>query len=314
MSYTVFVDGAAGTTGLRIHERLSTRKDIELYLLPEETRKNINARVAAVNSADISILCLPDAAAIELVSACNPSAKICDTSTAHRTNPSWVYGFAELGTKRNSIKKANRVSVPGCHASGFLALVAPLTEREMIPNGSHLFCHSITGYSGGGKNMIAEYADSKRSSSLYAPREYSLSLQHKHLPEMMALAELVNPPLFTPIVADYYNGMLVSVPLDIQNLAPELRSLQAITTFYEDYYKNEELIQVYSTFDLPDNAMLSANALAGKDSMEIWVLGNTEQILLAARFDNLGKGASGAAIQCMNLMLGLEETSGLVIH
>lgn len=313
MSYTVFVDGAAGTTGLRIHERLAERKDIKLLILPEDTRKDLAARVDAANSADLSILCLPDEASRELVAAVGTHARICDTSTAHRTAPDWVYGFAELGGRRQSIQQASRVAVPGCHASGFLALVAPLTEQKILKEDAAIYCHSITGYSGGGKSMIAAYTDANRPATYNAPREYALSMQHKHLPEMQAIGGLITPPLFTPIVADYYSGMLVSIPLPTAGLPLGARSPEQLAELYARYYENQPLIKVWPPSTLPPDGTLSACEMSGKDSMEICVLGNSKQLLLTARFDNLGKGASGAAVQCMNLMMGCEETAGLVL-
>lgn len=310
--YKIFVDGAVGTTGLRIHERLSQADDIELLTLPEEQRKDLTARLAKVAEADLTFLCLPDEASKELVANAPKDARICDTSTAHRVNPNWVYGFAELTGQAEKIKNANRVAVPGCHATGYIALVRPLVETGVLPADYLLSCHSITGYSGGGKAMIADYQNAERAEAFNAPRVYGLTLKHKHLPEMKALTQMQNPPIFTPVVADFYSGMLVTVPLPISALQA-VKSGEEIANLFADYYQNRNLITVHPFQTLPEDGMLAANAYSGKDSLEIFVYGNDTQILLAARFDNLGKGASGAAVQCMNIMLGREETSGLEI-
>lgn len=312
MAHKIFIDGAAGTTGLRIYQRLASQPDIELLHLPEQERKNLNARVRAINSADVSVLCLPDAAAVEVAAAANPNAKICDASTAHRTNPGWVYGFAELPGKRAAIITANRVAVPGCHATGFVALAAPLVNAGALSPNSQLYCHSITGYSGGGKPMIEAY-EANPPSEYTSPRQYALGFGHKHLPEMQAATGLALSPLFSPIVANYYSGMLVSVPLPASLLAAEFQAPQAVAELYTKAYQNEPLITVHPAGQTPPDGTLAANALSGKDTLEIFVLGNSEQLLLAARFDNLGKGASGAAVQCLNLMLGRPETAGLVL-
>ncbi|AHG78073.1 N-acetyl-gamma-glutamyl-phosphate reductase [Mannheimia varigena] len=310
--YKIFVDGAVGTTGLRIHERLSAAEDIELLTLPDELRKDLNARVQKVAEADLTFLCLPDDASKELVANAPKNARICDTSTAHRVNPDWVYGFAELSGQREKIQQAKRVAVPGCHATGYIALVRPLVEKGILPVDYPLSCHSLTGYSGGGKAMIADYENAERAEAFNAPRVYGLALKHKHLPEMQALTQMQNPPIFTPVVADFYSGMLVTVPLPISALQA-VKSGEEIANLFADYYQNRNLITVHPFQTLSEDGMLAANAYSGKDSLEIFVYGNESQILLAARFDNLGKGASGAAVQCMNIMLGREETSGLEI-
>ncbi len=311
--FKVFVDGAVGTTGLRIIERLSSQPDIQLISLAEEQRKDIHARVEAIQAADAAILCLPDAAAIEIAALAGPQAKICDASTAHRTNPNWQYGFAELKGRREKLQNAHRVANPGCHATGFLALATPLVEENALPPSHPFVCHSLTGSSGGGKQMIAEYESPDKAESLFAPRLYGLGMNHKHLPEMKAIAGLTAPPLFTPVVDDYYSGMLVSLPLYTKCLAPGLQSAAAVQQLLANYYANEPLITVHPAGIAPQDNTLSANTMSGRDSLEIFVLGNEEQLQLAARFDNLGKGASGAAIQCMNLMLGRKETAGLVL-
>lgn len=310
--YKIFVDGAVGTTGLRIFDRLGQADDIELLTLPEEQRKDLNARVAKVAEADLTFLCLPDEVSKELVAHAPENARICDTSTAHRVNPDWVYGFAELSGQREKLQNTNRVAVPGCHATGYIALVRPLIEKGILPEDYPLSCHSLTGYSGGGKGMIAEYTDEKRATKYDAPRVYGLSLKHKHLPEMQVMTGASQPPIFTPVVADYYSGMLVSVPIPIIALQA-VKNGEDVAKSLAEYYQGSKLISVHSYAEMPEDNMLAANQLSGKDNLEIFVYGNETQLLLVARFDNLGKGASGAAVQCMNIMLGREETTGLEI-
>ena len=305
----VFIDGSAGTTGLRIFERLNARKEIELIELSESRRKDPTARKEALNRADVAFLCLPDEAARESVSLVeNPETVILDTSTAHRTGKAFVYGFPELsGEIRKSIAASKRIAVPGCHASGFISLIDPLIRQGILSKNALLSCFSVTGYSGGGKKMIAEYEADNRSALLHSPRQYSLSQFHKHLPEMTAVTHLKNAPAFSPIVADYYSGMTVTVPLFSEMLSGTAQDIREI---YRQQYPGPIVRYVES----PDeNGFLAANRLAGKDSMEISVAGNEDRILLISRYDNLGKGASGAAVQCMNLVLGLPETEGLVL-
>lgn len=310
-NYIVYIDGAAGTTGLQIYQRLANDPEIEVLTLPDAQRKSMPHRLDAVSQAHLSILCLPDDAAREIATAAPAHAKICDASTAHRTLKSWIYGFAELHGQREQIKTANRVAVPGCHATGFLALAAPLVREGLIPTDAHLACHSLTGYSGGGKQMIAAYEAPNRPEGYSSPRQYGLSMGHKHLPEMRSIAGLTHSPMFSPIVDDYYKGMLVSLPIMASRLPHAYNTPEKLRHFYEAYYAGEALIHVMPAGDFPEDGTLPANALAGRDDLEIWVLGNEEQILLAARFDNLGKGASGAAIQCANLMLGRDEYAAL---
>ena len=304
---TVFIDGSAGTTGLRIRERLAAREDISLLVLPEEQRKDIAARREALNSADIAFLCLPDAAAIEAVTLVdNPHTAVIDTSTAHRTNATWAYGMPELAGKRELIAASKRIANPGCHASGFVALVAPLVAAGVLSCDVALTAFSLTGYSGGGKNMIAAYEDAARDTRLDAPRQYGLSQTHKHLPEMQALCGLSKAPLFSPIVADYYAGMEVTVPLFAEDVKG---GVTAIKEVYRAVY-GEGMIRYVC--DDGEGGFLSAATFAGRDDMEVRVLGNEARILLVSRFDNLGKGASGAAIQNMNILLGVAENKGLV--
>ena len=304
----VFIDGSAGTTGLRIADRLSQRKDLELLILSDELRKDPGARADALQKADIAFLCLPDDAAKESAAlAADSKVKIIDTSTAHRVDPHWVYGMPELSGQRQRILGSSRIANPGCHASGFIALVAPLVENGMIDAGTALSCFSLTGYSGGGKKMIAEYEAANRSPLLKAPRQYALTQQHKHLKEMAAVCGLNTLPVFCPIVADFYSGMEVTVSLFREDCKASPEQLKAM---YKSYYQNG-LIRYCDEAD-PDG-MLSAVALSGKDNMTVTVTGNEDRILLVSRFDNLGKGASGAAIQNMNLLLGLPEDTGLTL-
>ncbi|MBE5815120.1 MAG: N-acetyl-gamma-glutamyl-phosphate reductase [Clostridiales bacterium] len=302
----VFIDGSAGTTGLRIHERLQTRSDLQLIILPDELRKEDSARKEALHEADIAFLCLPDAAAIQAVQLAEGSkVAIIDTSTAHRTAEGWVYGFAELPGKRQALAGAKRVANPGCHASGFVALVEPLVREGLIAADLGLQSFSLTGYSGGGKGMIADYQQEGRNALLDAPRQYGLTQQHKHLKEMVKLCGLSTTPVFCPIVADYYSGMEVVVPLFVKDLKGTPEDVKQL---YESCYHSA---MVHYNAEAAEGGFLSANALSGRDDMEIAVFGNEERLLLVARFDNLGKGASGAAIQNMNIMLGLDETTGL---
>ncbi len=303
----IFIDGSAGTTGLRIYERLESRKDIELIRLSEENRKDINARKTALNQADIAFLCLPDAAAIEAVSLVeNDNTVIIDTSTAHRTNPDWAYGFPELSAENEQeITVSKRIAVPGCHASGFISLVFPLIKAGILDKNALLTCFSVTGYSGGGKKMIAEYESEDRDPLLSAPRQYGIAQKHKHLPEMTAVCGLETQPMFSPVVADFYSGMTVTVPLfkaQIKGTAEDIKNV------YKEKY-NGSVVRYKEEFD--EGGFVSANRLTGKDSMEISVSGNEERILLISRYDNLGKGASGAAVECMNIVMGVGKTTGL---
>lgn len=306
----IFIDGKAGTTGLRIYERLSERQDIELMLLPEEKRKDIDARREALNTCDIAFLCLPDAAAIESVGLIeNENVKVLDTSTAHRTDPDWAYGFPELSAvHREKIKKSNRIAVPGCHASGFISLIYPLVEAGVISPDTLLTCHSLTGYSGGGKKMIADYESPEPDIALESPRQYGLTQNHKHLKEMRAITGINSFPAFCPIVADYYSGMLVTVPLFKEQLNGA--SMQNLKTIYKDKYHSD--IVKYAD-EIGEGGFICSNKLSFNDSMEIYVEGNEDRILLMSRYDNLGKGASGAAIQNMNIILGTDEKTGLEV-
>ena len=307
----IFIDGRAGTTGLRIDERLTGRTDIELITLPEEARKDIEARRKALNSCDIAFLCLPDAASRESVSLVeNPDVVLIDTSTAHRTNPDWAYGFPELSDAlMEKIRTSHRIAVPGCHASGFIALVYPLIEAGLIDPDLGLTCHSLTGYSGGGKSMIADYESGERSPLLDAPRQYGLTQQHKHLKEMKAITGIHYEPIFCPIVSDFYSGMEVTVPLfgkDLKNGA----DMTAVKEIFAAKYTGP-----FVTYKecVSESGFVSAGAYSGLDTMEITVEGNEDRILLIARYDNLGKGASGAAVECLNLVMGCDLTTGLAV-
>ena len=301
----LFIDGSAGTTGLRIAERLKGRTDLELIRIPEELRRDPKAREEAINAADIAFFCLPDAAAVEAAALVHGSTAVIDTSTAHRTAEGWAYGFPELHGRRAQIAASKCVANPGCHASGFIALVEPLVYEGLIRPDTALSCFSVTGYSGGGKSMIAEYEAQERASELSSPRQYALGQEHKHLKEMVQISGLSTAPVICPIVADYYSGMAVTVPLFKKDLRG---SAEDICALYQSCYAGP--IVRYLPYD---GGMIAGNSLAGKDTMEISVAGNAERILLIARFDNLGKGASGAAIQNMNILLGLEETTGLIL-
>ena len=299
----VFIDGSAGTTGLRIYERLSCRDDVEVLFLPEEKRKDITARKQMLNSVDIAFLCLPDDAAREAVSFIdNPSVTVIDASTAHRTLPDWAYGFPELSkAHEEKILSSKRIAVPGCHASGFIALVYPLIEAGLLDKNALVTCHSVTGYSGGGKKMIADYEGEERDFLLDAPRQYALSQSHKHLKEMKAMTGLELAPMFSPIVGDFYSGMTVTVPLFASQIKGGLEEIKAV---YKAKY-NGDVVQ-YSD-EIGESGFISGNDMHGKDGMKITVKGNDERILLVACYDNLGKGASGAAVECMNMVLGADK-------
>ena len=318
MSYKVFIDGRHGTTGLKIDERLSGRGDIEVLSIPEAQRKDPDAKARFINEADIVFLCLPDAASRESVSLLEPGntrTRFLDASTAHRTHPDWAYGLPELSAaQRDRIAGAQKVAVPGCHASGFNLLMHPLVASGIVPRDYPSTTYSITGYSGGGKEMIASYEEpATLPDAMKSPRFYGLGLSHKHLPEMQAVSGLDRPPLFTPIVGNFAQGMVVAAPLLPRLLGSGPVSVASLHDFYTDYFASQAFIRVMPADPAPvlDNGFLPATACNDTNRAEIFVCGNDEQILLAARFDNLGKGASGAAIQCMNIMLGVDETTGL---
>lgn len=301
----VFIDGSEGTTGLRIHDRLASRDDIELLTIDESLRKDENEKRRMYSAADFVFLCLPDEAArraVDLAEGCG--ARIIDTSTAHRVEKGFSYGFCELSKQhRQAIVTGDRVAVPGCHASGFIAIVYPLVASGMVDAGAQLSCFSITGYSGGGKKMIAQYEAADRPGEFNSPRIYGLTQQHKHLKEMQSICGINTPPVFSPIVCDFYSGMAVTVPFT--GLCVE-----DVKRLYEKWYGLQKLISVEN---LADGEMIAASTMSGKDSMKILVYGNDQRLTVTALFDNLGKGASGAAVQCLNLMMGTDETKGLIL-
>ena len=307
----VFIDGSAGTAGLRIRSRLEGRADLDVSVLEGEARKDTEKRREMLNSCDIAVLCLPDEASRESVAMIeNPAVRVVDTSTAHRVAPGWAYGFPELSAAhREAIVSGKRVASPGCHAGGFIVLVQPLIEAGILPTDALLTCHSLTGYSGGGKGMIAEYESAGRSAELYSPREYGLTQTHKHLPEMSGISGLENYPAFCPIVADFYSGMLVTVPLFGSQLNAGY-TIDDVRACHAAKFTGP-VVKYVGTIDKA--GFVASNTLSGTDAMEVAVCGNAERMLLMSRFDNLGKGASGAAVQCLNLMIGAPETEGLVL-
>jgi len=307
---TVFIDGREGTTGLQIDERLAGRSDIELLTIDPEKRKDPAERKKYLNEADFVFLCLPDAAAKEAVSMIeNPAVRVIDASTAHRTNPDWVYGFAELGPEqREAIANAKRVANPGCHATGFIACVAPLIASRALPRDYPLTCFSLTGYSGGGKKMIADYEAPDRDEKLSSPRIYGLNLSHKHLPEMKMACALEFDPIFVPVVDDYYKGMATTVMIP-NVMLPVDATAQDLHVVLSEYYAGEHFVTV-APFGYTES-MIAANTLAGTNHLQIVVCGREDQTIITALFDNLGKGASGAAVQNLNIMLGVDETTGL---
>lgn len=312
MKVKVFIDGSEGTTGLRIHERFSKRDDVELLSISPELRKDPAERKRLINESDITFLCLPDAAAIESVSLVeNENVVVIDTSTAHRTAEGWAYGFPELSeSHKNAIRTGKRIAVPGCHATGFISLVYPMIAGGFMAADYPVSAFSLTGYSGGGKKMIAAYEAEDKAEDLFAPREYALTQQHKHLKEMKAVTGLDRLPLFSPIVDDYYSGMVVTVPLYTDLLKGA--SVSSIREFFTEYYKDQKFIQVASESDeIASSGFISGNQYSGYDGLKIYVTGNDDRILLTSHFDNLGKGASGAAMQCMNIVLGCAEDKGL---
>ena len=320
MKPVVYIDGKEGTTGLQIYDRLAGREDIELLLIDEEKRKDAAERKKCINSADLVFLCLPDAAAVEAVGMVeNPHTRIIDASTAHRTAPGWVYGFPELGPgQREAIAAAGRVANPGCHATGFISVVYPLVALGLLSRDAALSCFSLTGYSGGGKKMIAQYESPERAENLSSPAIYGVTQNHKHLREMQAVCGLMKKPVFSPIVDDYYKGMATTVPLHMKQLRG-VSTLHQVWRAYADYYGTYDGHRlVYAAGDPTDpeggieaDSKFYGNAMAGRNDLAILVAGNDEAFTVTALFDNLGKGASGAAVQNMNIMLGFQETAGL---
>ena len=310
MSTKVYIDGQAGTTGLQIYERIGMREDLTLLRIDEDKRHDLSERKKFLNMADIVFLCLPDAGAIEAVSLIeNPDVRVIDASTAHRTSDEWTYGFPELSREqRAAIAASKRVANPGCHATGLISSVAPLIRMGILPKDYPVTCYSLTGYSGGGKKMIAQYEAEDRDEKLSAPGIYGLTLKHKHIPEMQKVTGLVNPPVFMPVVDDYYKGMATSIMLQNRLLNGQ-PTAEEICARLSEYYADEHFVTVMP-FD-PKQGTLYANALAGTNHLQLVVCGYEEQTTVTALFDNLGKGASGAAVQNMNIMLGLPETMGL---
>ena len=312
MSVKVFIDGSSGTTGLRIADRLAARPEIQLLSISAQGRKDVTERAKVINSADLAFLCLPDAASKEVMPLLRPDVKVLDTSTAFRTDAAWDYGFPELKGQKEKIRNSCRVAVPGCYASGFISIARPLVELGLAPADYPFSCTGISGYSGGGKKMIADYESEQRPAQgkLDAPKSYGLGLGHKHLPEMKAVSGLAHTPMFVPVVCDYYSGMQVLVPLDLKLVGT---TAPAVAEGLAAYYKDAATVKVHALNEaLPENGLYS-NAMAGTDRMELYLNVNAagDQMMLVSLFDNLGKGSSGAAVQCMNLMLGLEETKGL---
>lgn len=314
MNKTVFVDGQHGTTGLKIRERLADRSDVEIIEIPEEKRKDPNARAELLNSVDIAFLCLPDDAARESVSMVkSPSVCIIDGSTAHRVADGWVYGLPELKKdQRDSIKESKRISVPGCHATGFILMLHPLISQGIVSPDYPVTVHGVAGYSGGGKSMIADYETGDSPDYIRNPRPYSLKLDHKHLPEMTRYPGLTRSPVFSPTVVNVYKGEIISIPLVVSHLEKKLPAAD-IRNMLEEYYSGEQFIRVmpYPADDDLVNGFLTFTDCNDTNYLDIFIFGNEDRILLSARYDNLGKGASGAAIQNMNIVLGMPEETGL---
>ena len=310
MKTKVYIDGQVGTTGLQIYERIGNRNDLELLRIDEDKRHDTDERRKFLNSADIVFLCLPDAGAIEAVSLIeNPDVRVIDASTAHRTSDDWVYGYPELSKEqRAAIAAGKRVANPGCHATGLISSVAPLVKMGILPADYPVTCYSLTGYSGGGKKMIAQYEAQDRDAKLSAPGIYGLTLKHKHIPEMQKVTGLTYPPVFMPIVDDYYKGMATTIMLQ-NRLLPGQPSAKDICATLQSYYADEHFVTVLP-YDAKQGTVY-ANALAGTNHLQLVVCGYEDQTSVTALFDNLGKGASGAAVQNMNILLGLDETIGL---
>ncbi len=315
MSVKIYIDGQEGTTGLKILERFEGRNDIELLRISEDKRKDSQERARLINMSDYTFLCLPDDAAREAVSfADNDHVRIIDASTAHRTNPDWAYGFPELSPEhREKIAKSNRVAVPGCYASGFASIVYPLVNHGIISDEFPVFAYATSGYSGAGKKAIAVYEGEDKPFEYGSPRQYALSQQHKHLPEMQAVSGLKYKPMFNPIICDYFSGMVVSVPIQTRLLGNGVTAKQ-VQEMYAEHYKDAKLVEVMPLMseDEQKSFFLASNTLSGQNKIQVFVFGNDEQMLLCSRLDNLGKGASGAAVQCLNIMMGIDETVGLV--
>lgn len=307
----VYIDGQEGTTGLKILERFAGRNDIELLRIDEDKRKDNNERKKLINASDFTFLCLPDAAAIEAVSLAGDKVRIIDASTAHRTNPEWAYGFPELSADfRAKIKTSARVAVPGCYASGFASMVYPLVKLGIMPADYPVSVHAVSGYSGAGKKAIAVYESPDRPAEFDSPRQYALSQAHKHLPEMQKICGLEYAPAFNPLICDYFSGMVVSLPIHTRLLAKKY-SVSDVRKALSEYYADARFVKVMPEGE-PADGFIGANNLSGTNMMEIFVNGNDDRMIICSRLDNLGKGASGAAVQCLNIMMGVDESTGLV--
>ncbi|MDE5584094.1 MAG: N-acetyl-gamma-glutamyl-phosphate reductase [Ruminococcus sp.] len=315
MSVKIYIDGQEGTTGLKILERFEGRNDVEILRISEEKRKDSAERARLINSSDYTFLCLPDNASREAVSFVeNDNVKIIDASTAHRTNPAWAYGFPELSEQhREKIRTSKRVAVPGCYASGFASIVYPLVNNNIIPDDFPVFAYATSGYSGAGKKAIAVYESDEKPFEYNSPRQYALSQEHKHLPEMQAVSRLKYKPMFNPIICDYYSGMVVSVPIQTRQLDKNITA-EKVHEMYLKHYENAKMVEVMPLMSADEQKafFLASNTLSGNNKLQVFVFGNDEQILLCSRLDNLGKGASGAGVQCLNIMMGIDETTGLV--
>ena len=315
MATKVYIDGQEGTTGLKILERFEGRKDVEILKIDEDKRKDLRERKRLINSSDFTFLCLPDYAAIEAVSLVeNENVRIIDASTAHRTNSSWAYGFPELSNEhRAKIKNSKRVAVPGCYASGFISLVYPLIQSGLLQPHYPIFAYATSGYSGAGRKMIEKYENKNRPTEMDSPMQYALDQNHKHIPEMQIISGLAYKPMFNPIICNYYSGMTVTIPIQ-SRLLHRLVDIQDFWNVYDKHYKNQNFVKVKKLAGEGElnGGFLPSNYLSGNNKMEIFVFGNNEQILLCACLDNLGKGASGAAVQCLNIMMGIDERTGLL--
>ena len=315
MAYKIFIDGKEGTTGLKIFERFANRTDLEIMTIDEDKRKDPVEKAKMINASDYTFLCLPDAAAIESAQLCtNPKTKIIDASTAHRTNPAWAYGFPELDKSfREKIETSNRIAVPGCYASGTIAILYPLVKSGIMPKDYPVNVHAVSGYSGAGKKAIAQYEADGRDAGLDSPRLYALTQAHKHLPEMKIISGLDFEPIFNPYVCDYFQGMTVTVGLHSRLLNKKVTP-KDVQEMFAAHYAGSRFVQVTPLMGegvLPEQ-FIPANTLAGTNNMQIFVNGNDDRMIICSRLDNLGKGASGAAVQCLNIMMGIDETTGLI--
>lgn len=307
----VYIDGQEGTTGLKIMERFAGRTDIELLRIDEDKRKDLDERKKLINSSDFTFLCLPDAASIEAVSLADDRVRIIDASTAHRTNPDWAYGFPELSPEfRKKIETSNRVAVPGCYASGFASMVYPLVKLGILPADYPVSVHAVSGYSGAGKKAIAVYEGADRPADFDSPRQYALTQMHKHLPEMQKICGLDYAPTFNPLICDYFAGMVVSLPIHTRLLAKKY-TVSDVRKALAEYYDGATFVKVMAEGE-PEDGFIGANNLSGTNNMELFINGNDDRMIICSRLDNLGKGASGAAVQCLNIMMGVDETTGLI--